>query len=85
MDVFFLRDKKVFRCAYPALIDILNEAFGLEFKCSEKDYMDLDSEFSWEKWETFCDNVPFCDYCTLKEKVFEWNNRNAKELSYYIV
>lgn len=80
----FLRDKKIFRCAYPALIDVLNETFGFGFISEEGDYIDFSSEISWKKIERLIYKASFCGYCQLEGKSFEWNH-DIDELLFYIV
>lgn len=81
---WFLRNGKIYKCPYPALIDILNEKYNLNFK-DEESYCDLlEHSHNWKNIEKLSNVNSFCKYCRNKVKEYEWNN-NKPELSYYLL
>lgn len=81
---WFLRNERIYKCPYPALINILNAKYNLNFKL-ENDYVDIKSiENGWKTIKYLSDKIDFCDYCRNNIKTYDWNN-NAPKLCDYLL
>lgn len=81
---WFLRNEKIYKCPYPALISILNDKYNLNFKDVDS-YCDLSKcNCGWNSIEKLSRTNSFCKYCRNQIKEYDWNN-NAPELSYYLL
>ena len=81
-----LKDGRLYMCPVAAHSNILNDAFGTDFKLLETDSLDISKVQSWEEIAEFSSNwVPFCRYCDLKKwgHHSEWKP-SCKKLEEYI-
>lgn len=82
---WFLRNERIYKCPYPALIYILNDKYNTKFKVLENDSIKLSSiNDGWDTIKKLSDRISFCDYCRNRVKEYEWNN-SLPELNYYIL
>ena len=81
---WFLRNKRIYKCPYPALIEILNKKFKLNYEVNN-DFVDLTKiDDGWEVIKKISNRTDFCDYCRNYIKEYDWNNRSY-ELEDYII
>ena len=81
---WFLRNEKLFKCPYPALIDIFNKKYNLNFKL-ENDYIDIKSiNDGWKVIKDLSNEIDFCKYCRNYIKEYEWSNFTP-ELNHYLL
>ena len=70
-----LRDGKLYPCSQIARAESLNEAFGLNLKITNNDYVDIYGDYTLAQIESAMRNTPdYCKYC----KVKEWNTPVGK-------
>lgn len=81
----FLRDRRIYRCAYPGLIKFANEKFMLNLNVSPEDYIDGEVSLEWKDIKKISQSVPFCNYCSEKKKEFVWNLQDTNKLSSYFL
>lgn len=79
----FLRDKKIYRCAYPGLIKYANEEFNLDLVVSPDDYIDCGTTLTWNDIYKITQPVPFCNYCSERKKEFTWNTQDTTNYLLY--
>lgn len=81
---WFLRNNKIYKCPYPALINILNDRFNLNFE-DNNSYCDLlECESGWDCIKKLVGPSDFCNYWRNYVKEYDWNN-NKPELAYYLL
>lgn len=67
-----LKEGKIYMCPKPAKINLVNDAFGTNFKVTEKDFVDIYKVKSIDEILDFLSKpIPFCRYCNEWEKT-EW-------------
>lgn len=82
---WFLRNGSIYKCPYPALINILNDRYNTKFIISKDDCFKLSSiEDGWKIIKKLSNRVSFCNYCRNKVKNYDWNNKSA-ELNCFIL
>ncbi len=81
---WFLRNERLYKCPYSALIDVFNKKYNLNFKV-ENDYVDIKNiTDGWKTIKELSEKIDFCDYCRNRVKEYEWNNGSPK-LEHYIL
>lgn len=74
-------DGRLFTCDKPPHISILNEYFGVKFKISSMDYIDIFSNISAREVLKFlAAPIPFCRYCNIRrrERLEKWAQSENK-------
>ncbi len=81
-----LRDGKIFSCPTVAYINKINDKFGMNFKVTEKDYIDIYNVQSPDEICNFISQrIPFCKNCQQKINTYEipWQ-RSKKDITEWI-
>lgn len=84
---YFYKDFKISKCAYPALIHLLNEKFFTSYVVEQDDFIDVRNiNDGWDALKKLTEPMDFCSYC-IEERPhkFEWTNVGDALLSDYIV
>lgn len=84
---YFYKDFKISKCAYPALIHLLNDKFSTSYVVEQDDFIDVrDINDGWDALKKLTEPMDFCSYC-IEERPhkFEWTNIGEALLSDYIV
>jgi hypothetical protein len=70
----FLRDGRIFPCAYPPLVFALEERFGVELPVSDADSINIfDDIDGFAISEFLARPIPFCRFCNFdKLRYFDW-------------
>ena len=81
-----LRNGKIYSCPTTAYINKVNEKYGVEFKISDYDYIDIYKAKNSEEICSFVSHkIPFCRYCKQTVNAYDipWQ-RSKKEINEWI-
>jgi hypothetical protein len=74
-----LRDGKLYLCPAVTYAPILNKKFGVDFKITENDFLDIYGNINAHKIRRFLSSqIPFCSYCVRDKADFNaiWHRSN---------
>ena len=84
---YFYKDFKISKCAYPAVIHLLNDRFSTDFEIADGNFWDIrEIGNGWEMLEKVIEPMDFCSYC-IEERPhkFEWTDLGDAVLEDYII
>jgi MoaA/NifB/PqqE/SkfB family radical SAM enzyme len=80
----FLRDGKLYTCAFAPHVHLFNQYFDQDIPVTEKDYIDITGDISSEDvFEFLKQPTPLCRFCEVNRPPFRWD-RTHREIGEWI-
>lgn len=77
-DSLFLFKGRLYKCIYVLTSEYVNEAFGLDLRMTERDFLDIYRTTPAEIYEFAISRLDFCGYCSPIEEKVPWGLSERK-------